>query len=227
MDYPLTIKFPYFSFKQKFTVYDQIGNKLFKVSKTIFSTKDEVEIRNANGEIAYKIVSQESKISEIPSNWDVITASGEVLGVIGTDFANLVESNTFGEGQMASLAADFVESMATTVALKMYIINNTNNNPIGKIVPLRSSMAMQQLPFLQTIISKFPFGMANRFINPEYNITMGENKVMSLKKLRTMFIDKYTLDLKVKMTEKEEQLFLSTSLLVILNERAFLKAMYS
>src|SRR5712691_11563452 len=83
--YPLTISFPMFSITPQVEVRDAAGKALFSAVRKLISSKDEINV-SAGGQPSFKIVSQENRITDIPSNWDVVTADGKTLGVVDDDF---------------------------------------------------------------------------------------------------------------------------------------------
>ena len=73
--YPLTFTFPMLSVTPQFDATDAAGKSLFSASKKLLSSKDEISVV-AKGRTYFKIISQENRITDIPSNWDVMTGDG-------------------------------------------------------------------------------------------------------------------------------------------------------
>ena len=100
-NYPLTLNFAFMSASPKITVTDAGGQTVMTASKTLLSTKDEIKI--ANGRPLFQVVSQESRVTEIPSNWDIMTAEGQKLGVVDDDFLSLDAGAYVGNAAAANL----------------------------------------------------------------------------------------------------------------------------
>ena len=75
-NYPLKFSFGMFSLTPKIKVTDATGKLIMTASKKLLSSKEEIPI-NLNGTSLYQITSQESRLSDIPSNWDITTPDGE------------------------------------------------------------------------------------------------------------------------------------------------------
>lgn len=220
--YPLHLHFASISATPKINVTDANGRVVMTATKTLLSNKEEIKV-TANGQLFYTILSQESRITDIPSNWDVIAANGQKLGVVDDDFytedaANYVKNRTVATG-LNMLKDHFVNERA----LKMYWLKNSAGVQIGLIAPDKKSFSLQQLP-LADFTRKIPFFF--RFITPSYYITLGDRKVMFLQKQRTLMTDSYKLESNGQFTAEEERLLIPSVLLTVLYERQQLKALY-
>ncbi len=138
--YPLSFTFPLFSVTPQFDARDASGRALFSASKKLISSKDEINVLSA-GQASFKIISQENRITDIPSNWDVLTRDGVKLGVIDDDFISAIDTSGFipsGAGQM--LANMEIERALNLRAIKMYWILDTAGNRIGYVAPDKQSL---------------------------------------------------------------------------------------
>jgi len=221
--YPLKFSFSAITVSPKIEVKDAGGKVLFTASKKLLSSKDEIEA-TSGGNSLFKILSQENRITDIPSNWDVFDKSGKTVGVVDDDFVTALDGMKFADN---SALNDFI-SMQTHRALhlrsmKMYWLKDTSGKQVGFIAPEQKSMMIEQLPLYQ-VVRKLPF--AFRFITPSYVIQMGGKIVMTLKKERTLLFDSYTLESGGGFSDIEENFLISSIILTIVYERQRLKDLY-
>jgi uncharacterized protein YxjI len=222
--YPLTISFPMFSITPQVEVRDAAGKTLFSAAKKLISSKDEINV-NAGGQPLFKIVSQENRITDIPSNWDVITADGRTLGVVDDDFISAIDTSRFIQNRAGQSVANVEISRALNLrAIKMYWIKDTSGKKLGFVTPEKESLMAMQLP-LQQFVRQVPF--LSRFITPRYYVRLGEETVLFMEKQRTVFQDVYRLEARGKFTDAQESLLLNSVLLAVLYERERLKELYS
>lgn len=220
--YPLRLNFASVAATPKINVTDANGETIMTATKTLLSSKEEIKV-TTNGQPLYTIVSQESRITDIPSNWDVFAANGLKLGIVDDDYytedaANYVKNRAVAVG-LNMLKDHYVNERA----LKMYWLKNVAGAQIGLIAPDKKSFSLQQLP-LADFTRKIPFFF--RFITPSYYVTLGERKVMFLQKQRTFMVDTYKLESNGQFTAEEEQLLMPSILLTVLYERQQLKSLY-
>lgn len=223
--YPLTLTFPVFSLSPKITVKDAAGKVVLTAVKKLLSSKEEIHV-TANGQPTFIIVSQESRITDIPSNWNIQSADGTVLGVVDDDFLSAIDTSKFMPASGMNTIADMEISRALNLrSVKMYWINNTSGKHVGLVVPEQKSLMAMQLPF-DRYIRQLP-GIFFRFITPSYYVRCGEKTVMMLQKKRTFLLDMYTLEAKDKFNEGDEKLLVNSVLLTLIYERQRLKDLYS
>jgi len=221
--YPLKFSFSAFAVSPKIEVKDAAGRVLFSASKKLLSSKDEIEA-TSGGKPFFKVISQENRITDIPSNWDVMTPDGQTIGVVDDDFVTALDGMKFADNAGLN---DFI-SMQTHRALhlrsmKMYWLKDTSGKQLGFIAPEQKSLMIEQLPLYQ-VVQQLPF--AFRFITPLYVVQMGGKIVMSLKKERTFFVDTYTLRSNNNFSDQEEKLLVPSIALTIVYERQRLKDLY-
>lgn len=222
-NYPLTFSFSAFAISPNIEVKDASGKTLMTAAKKLISSKEEITV-TTGAQPLFKIISQESRITDIPSNWDVMTADGKAIGVVDDDFISAVDTSKFTDSRfMNSMMQMQVERALRLKNLKMYWIKDTAGKKLGLIAPEKQSLLLQQLPLYQ-IIRQLPF--AFRFITPFYYIRLGEETVMKLQKKRTFFIDTYTLEASGKFREQDEQLLVPSVILAIVYERQQLKDLF-
>ena len=223
--YPLTFTFPAFSMSPKITVKDAQGATILSAAKKLISSKEEIII-TANGQPAYTIISQENRITDIPSNWDIKTAAGNTLGVVDDDFLSAIDTSKFiSNSTGAMLASRQIHHALNMRSVKMYWINDTNGKHLGLVAPDQKSLVAMQLPFA-SYIRKLP-GLFFRFITPSYYVRLCEETVMFMQKKRTFMVDTYTLETRGKFTEADEPLLINSVLLALIYERQRLKEVYS
>ncbi len=221
--YPLTLSFSAFSVTPKIDIRDSSGLVVMTASKKLLSSKDEIDLVSGNQPLA-KIMSQENRITDIPSNWDISDPDGILLGVVDDDYMTALDGVKFGNNQPLN---DFLQ-MQTHRALglrsvKMYWLKNKSGKQIGFIAPDQRSLAIEQLPLYQ-ITRKLPF--ANRFITPNYAIQLEGKLVMKLRKLRTFLVDKYVLETSDTFSDQDEKFLLPSVVLTVVYERQRLKDLY-
>ncbi len=222
--YPLTFTFPAFTLTPTITAKDAGGAVLFTASKKLLSTRDEVDV-SANGTALSKIVSQENRITDIPSNWELLTQDGRKLGTVDDDFISAIDTSKFIAGRGAQIVADMeVERALNLKALKMYWIKDPSGKKVGLIAPDKNSMFAIQLP-LYSIVRQLPIFF--RFITPHYYVRLGEETVLYMEKKRTLFTDTYVLELQGKFGDQDEPVLINSILLALVYERARLKELYS
>jgi uncharacterized protein YxjI len=222
--YPLTLSFPIFSFTPQIEVKDANGNGLFSAAKKLISSKDEINVM-AGGREYFKIMSQENRITDIPSNWDVTNAEGKVIGVVDDDFISAIDTSKFIPSRAGQIIAGMEISRALNLkALKMYWIKDTAGKKVGLIAPDKNSLYAEQLPLYQ-FVRQLPIFF--RFITPHYYVRWGEQTVMELQKQRTLLQDTYTLNATGKFTDAEEPLLVNSVVLAVLYERERLKELYT
>jgi uncharacterized protein YxjI len=223
--YPLTFTFPIFSISPQITVKDARGAVILNATKKLISSKEEIHVIR-NGQPAYLIISQESRISEIPSNWDIKDAIGKTLAVIDDDFLSAVDTSKFIPNSAGSALADIALSRALNLsAIPMCWINDIAGKHIGFVAPDQKSLAAMQLPF-GDFIRNMP-ALFFRFITPTYYVRLGEETMMVVKKQRTFLFDTYTLEVRGKFSEADEPVLLNSVLLALVYERQRLKDLYS
>jgi uncharacterized protein YxjI len=222
--YPLTISFPLFSITPQVEVKDASGKALFSAAKKLISSKDEINV-SAGGQPAFKIISQENRITDIPSNWDVVAADGRTLGVIDDDFISAIDTSKFVPSGAGRMLVNMELSRALNLrAIKMYWIKDTGGKKVGFVAPEKESLMTMQLPLGQ-FVRQVPF--LSRFITPHYYVRLGEETVMYMEKQRTLFQDVYKLQARGKFSDAQEPLLLNGVLLAVLYERDRLKELYS
>ena len=221
--YPLTLSFANLAATPKITVTDTGSKTVMTATKTLLSQKEEIKV-SANGTPLYTIVSQESRITDIPSNWDVIAANGQKLGVVDDDFYTEDAANYIKNRVVATGLNVLKDHLVNERALKMYWLKNSDGAQVGLIAPNKKSFSLQQLP-LADLTRKIPFFF--RFITPSYSISLGSRKVMFLQKQRTLMVDTYRLESNGQFTAEDEQLLIPSLLLAVFYERQQLKDLYA
>jgi uncharacterized protein YxjI len=222
-NYPIKFSFSAFAVTPTIQIQDASGNQIISAAKKLISSKDEIDINVSSG--TYKVISQESRITEIPSNWDVLSPSGQNLGVIDDDFVSALENMNFSgnsvlDGMMQMQAH---RSMNLRYA-KMYWLKDTEGNQLGFITPDPSSLLMTQIP-LYSLIKDLPF--AWRLITPSYYIQLGDKTVMTLKKERTFLVDTYTLTKVGEFGASDEAFLVCSAILAVVYERQQLRSLYT
>lgn len=220
--YPLTFSFSAFAVSPTIQVTDAAGRVVFTAAKKLMSAKDEISL-NVSGGI-FKVISQENRITDIPSNWDIITPDGQTIGVIDDDFVTALDGMKFANNPALSdfLAGSAHRSLGLRAA-PMYWIKDPSGVQLGFIAPDQKSLAIEQIPLYQ-FTRQLPF--ASRLIAPFYVIQLGGKLVMKLRKERTFFVDKYTLQATDSFTEADEKLLIPSVVLTIVYERQRLKDLY-
>ena len=221
--YPLTFSFPAFTVSPQITARDASGNLILTAAKKLISSKDEVNV-TAGGRPLYKIMSQENRITDIPSNWDVLTPDGRTLGVVDDDYLSAIDTSKFSTNRAANMVMEMgIERTLNLKAMKMYWIKDTAGKKVGLIAPDKNSLMAAQLPLYQ-IVRQLPFFF--RFITPHYYVRLGEETVMYMEKKRTFFTDTYVLEARGKFSEQDEPLLINSVLLALVYERQRLKDLY-
>lgn len=223
--YPLTFTFPAFSVSPKITAKDANGAVILSAAKKLISTKEEINV-TANGQPAYTILSQENRITDIPSHWDIKTIAGSTLGVVDDDFLSAIDTSKFIFNSIgATLASQEIHSTLNLRSAKMYWINDPAGNHLGLVAPNQKSLIAMQLPFGQ-LIRKLP-SLFFRLITPSYYVRLGEETAMFMQKKRTFMTDTYVLEARGKFTDTDEALLINSVLLALVYERQRLKELYS
>ena len=223
--YPLTFTFPAFSVSPQITVKDARGVVVLTAAKKLISSKEEINV-TANGKPVYSIISQESRISDIPSNWDIKTADGNTLAVVDDDFLSAVDTSKFIPNSTASMMANMNIHRALNLrSVKMYWINDTTGRHLGFVAPDQKSLMAMQLPFAQ-FIRQMP-ALLFRFITPSYYVRLGEETMMFMQKKRTFMLDTYVLEARGKFSDADEPLLINSVILALVYERQTLQDMCS
>ena len=223
--YPLTFTFPAFAVSPKITVKDAQGTVVLAAAKKLISSKDEVNV-TANGQPAYTIISQENRITDIPSHWDIKTPDGSTLGVVDDDRLSAIDTSKFMPSKGATrLANTKIHRALNLHSVKMYWINDTTGKHLGFVAPDQASLIAMQLPLGQ-FMQKLP-SFLFRFITPAYYVRLREETMMFMQKKRTLMIDTYVLETRGKFTDAEEPLLINSVLLALVYERERLKELYS
>jgi uncharacterized protein YxjI len=221
--YPLKFSFSAFAISPTIQITDASGKTVISAVKKLISSKEEIEITTSGG--LFKVISQESRITEIPSNWDVFAPNGKSMGVIDDDFVSALENlnvtgNTILDGMLQMQAH---RSMNLRYA-KMYWLKDGEGNQLGFITPEPSSLVVSQIPFYD-LVKNLPLGW--RLITPSYYIQLGEKTLMSLKKERTFLVDTYTLAKVGEFNEGEEAFLICSAIMAVVYERAQLRQLKS
>jgi hypothetical protein len=162
-EYPLTFTFSALTLTPSITAQDAAGNVVFTASNKLISTKDEVNVIS-NGKPVSKILSEENRITDIPSNWDILAPDGRKIGVVDDDFISSIDTSKFIKGRGAQIVANMgIERALNLKALKMYWIKDASGKKVGLIAPDKDSMFAMELP-LYEIVRKLPIFF--RFITP-------------------------------------------------------------
>jgi uncharacterized protein YxjI len=223
--YPLTFSFPAFSVSPQITVKDASGATVLTASKKLISSKEEINV-SANGKPTYTIISQENRITDIPSNWDIKSVDGATLGVVDDDFLSAIDTSKFIPNSTASMLANMnIQRTLNMRSVKMYWINDTTGKHLGFVAPDQKSLMAMQLPFGQ-FIRQLP-ALFFRFITPSYYVRLSEETMMFMQKKRTFMLDTYTLEKRGNFTDADEPLLINSVLLALVYERQSLKDMYS
>jgi len=185
--YPLNFSFSALAVSPRIEVRDSNGRVVFSAVKKLLSSKDEIDI-HAGGNPLFKVMSQENRITDIPSNWDILSPDGSTLGVVNDDFMTALDGMQFGNNPALS---DFLQMQAQRAlglrSVKMYWLKDKAGKQVGFIAPDQRSLAIEQIPLYQ-LTRKLPF--SNRFITPNYIVQLGGKLVMKLRKLRTFLVDR-------------------------------------
>jgi uncharacterized protein YxjI len=222
--YPLTFSFSALAITPNIQVKDASGRVLFSAVKKLLSSKEEIEI-SSGGKLLYKVISQESRITEIPSNWDVMTADGQNLGVVDDDFISALDNmKVTGNSVLDGMLQMQAHRSLKLRSAKMYWLKDGSGKQLGFITPDSGSLAIEQIP-LYSIIKQLPF--AYRLITPKYYVQFGDKTVMTLQKQRTFLVDTYTLNAAEKFSDSDEKLLVPAVVLAIVYERQQLKDLYT
>jgi len=221
--YPLIFSFSPFAVSPKIEVRDSSSRVVFTAAKKLLSSKDEIELVS-NSQPLFKIMSQENRITDIPSNWDITAPDGNILGVVDDDYMTAQDGMKFGNNQPLN---DFLQMQAHRAlglrSVKMYWLKNNSGKQVGFIAPDLRSLAIEQLPLYQ-LTRKLTF--SNRFITPNYAVQLDGKLVMKLRKMRTFLVDKYVLEASDSFSNENEKLLLPSVVLTIVYERQRLKDLY-
>lgn len=221
--YPLSMSFSVLAMTPNIEVKDAKGQMLFRATKKLISSKEEIEV-TSGGKLFYKVISQENRITDIPSNWDIMRASGEVMAVIKDDYLSALDGVKFvGNSPLNDILQMEAHRATHLRSAKMYWLTDTNGNHIGSIAPDTRSLLLQQLP-LDQLIRKTPF--AHRLIAPRYFIQLGDKTVMTMQKKVTLLTDIYNVQVTEQLSETEERMLICSAILAIIYERAQLKFLY-
>lgn len=221
--YPIKISFSAFAITPTIQLYDASGTPIISAKKQLISSKERIDINTGGG--AYQVVSQENSITEIPSNWDVISPKGQTLVTIDDDFVSALDGmNVSGNPILDGLLQTQAHRAMNLGYAKMYWLKDAQENQVGFIMPDPSSLMVSQMPFYD-LVKNLPFGW--RLITPSYYIQLGEKTVMSLKKERTLLVDTYTLSKTGDFSNAEEAFLICSAITAIVYERAELKRLKS
>lgn len=224
-NYPLTFTFPAFSVSPQITIKDAKGAVILNAAKKLFSSKEEINV-TTNKQPAYSIVSEENRITDIPSNWDIKGADGATLAVIDDDFLSAIDTSKFIPNSAASMLTDMEIQRAFKLrSIPMYWIKDMTGKHTGFVAPDKNSLMAMQLP-LHQFIRKMP-ALFFRFITPTYYVRLGEETMMVIKKQRTFMLDTYVLEARGKFTDVDEPVLINSVLLALVYERQRLKDLYS
>lgn len=222
--YPLTFSFSALAITPNIQVKDKSGRVIFNAAKKLISSKEEINV-TLGGQTHYKIISQESRITEIPSNWDVMTGNNQVLGVVDDDFISALDNMKFsGNSVLDGMLQMQTQRAMRLRSAKMYWLKDTSGNQLGFITPDTGSLVIEQIP-LYSIMKQLPF--AYRLITPKYYVQLGDKTVMTLQKQRTFLVDTYTLSASGQFSEEDEKLLIPSVILAIVYERQQLKDLYT
>jgi len=123
--YPLSFSFPAFSVSPQITIKGAQGTVILNAAKKPLFSKEEIHVTRDN-QPAYLIISQENRITDLPSNWDIKDAAGNTLAVIDDDFLSAVDTSKFISNSVGSSLADTAISRSLNMsAVKMYWIFDT------------------------------------------------------------------------------------------------------
>ena len=224
LQYPLTFSFSALTITPRIHVRDAGGRLLFTAAKKLISSREEIEV-TSGGQMLYKVISQESRITDIPSNWDVMTADGQVLGVVDDDFISALDNMKFaGNSVLDSMLQMQAQRSMKLRSAKMYWLKDKTGKELGFITPDSNSLLIEQIP-MYPILRQLPF--AYRLITPRYFMQLGEKTVMTLQKQRTLLIDTYILAKSGNFSEADEKLLIPSVILAIAYERQQLKDLYT
>jgi hypothetical protein len=136
--YPISMSFSVLAMAPDIEVKDAKGQVLFRATKKLISSKEEIEVISG-GKLFYKVISQESRITDIPSNWDVMRANGEVMAVIKDDYLSALDGVKFvGNSPLNDMLQIGAHRAAHMNSVKMYWLTDTDGNRIGSIAPTRN-----------------------------------------------------------------------------------------
>lgn len=222
-NYPLTFSFSAFAVSPTIQIKDASGKTVINAAKKLISSKEEININTSSG--TYKVVSQENRITDIPSNWDVLTPAGQTIGVVDDDFISALDNMNFSGNPVLDGMLQMQASRAMNLrSAKMYWLKDTSGKQRGFITPEPNSLMMTQIP-LYSLIKDLPF--AWRLITPSYYIQLGDDTVMNLKKQKTFFVDTYTLNKVGNFNDTDEAFLVFSAILAVVYERAQLRSLYT
>ena len=191
LNYPLTLGFKIATIGTRVRVVDAAGHLVAYVRKKKFRLKEDVGVYSDEGqrEILFRI--KADRVLDFGASYSVVDSNGRSLGAVRQ------------EG---------VRSMWKS----SYVLSDSGGSAVGVV--------HEENPWVKVadgLMESVPFGdaLGGLFFNPSYLAELDGRTVLRLRKERSVFESKFTVEKLGDFSEEEEELLLASLIMMILLER--------
>lgn len=191
LQYPLDLRFKIVTLGTRVRVTDAIGTEVAYLRKKKFKLKEEVTVYTDEGQSRVLFRINADRILDFSANYAISGGDGVPLGAVRRQGMRSIWRTSYG-------------------------IADATRNEIGGI---REENAWVKVA--DSLLEMLPFGdaLGGLFFNPSYLISVRSAPVLRLRKRRALFEGRFTLEKLADIPEREEQLLLASTLMMLILER--------
>ena len=191
LQYPLDLRFKIVTLGTRVRVTDAIGTEVAYLSKKKFRLKEEVTVYTDEGQSRVLFRINADRMLDFSANYAISGGDGVPLGAVRRQGMRSIWRTSYG-------------------------IADATRTEIGGI---REENAWVKVA--DSLLEMLPFGdaLGGLFFNPSYLISLRSTPVLRLRKRRALFEGRFTLEKLADIPEREEQLLLASTLMMLILER--------
>ncbi|CAA9454454.1 MAG: hypothetical protein AVDCRST_MAG28-2212 [uncultured Rubrobacteraceae bacterium] len=191
LQYPLDLRFKIVTLGTRVRVTDAIGTEVAYLRKKKFRLKEEVTVYadEVQSRVLFRI--NADRMLDFSANYAISGGDGVPLGAVRRQGMRSIWRTSYG-------------------------IADATRTEIGGI---REENAWVKVA--DSLLEMLPFGdaLGGLFFNPSYLISVRSTPVLRLRKRRALFEGRFTLEKLADIPEREEQLLLASTLMMLILER--------
>ncbi|MGB3681095.1 MAG: hypothetical protein WA990_01275 [Rubrobacteraceae bacterium] len=191
LNYPLEIRFKIATIGTRVSVTDATGQLVSYVRKKKFRFKEDVGVYADENQRKSLFRIKADRVLDFGASYSVVDSNGKPLG---------------------SVRREGMRSMWKS----SYVLTDAGGHTTG--------ILHEENPWIKvadSLMESMPFGdaLGGLFFNPAYIAELGDRRVLKLKKERSVFESKFTVEKLDDFSEEEEELLLASLIMMVLLER--------
>jgi len=191
LHYPLDLRFKIVTFGTRVRVTDATGTEIAYLRKKKFRLKEEVTVYTDEDQSRVLFRINADRMLDFSANYAIAGGDGMALGAVRRQGMRSIWRSSYG-------------------------IADATRNEFGRI---REENACVKVA--DGLLEMLPFGdaLGGLFFNPSYLISVRSTPVLRLRKRRALLEGRFTLAKLADVPEREEQLLLASTLMMLILER--------